>query len=53
MTKFSFSTMGVAYLGIADNVSGPLASQLIGVNPPIIHTRKAFSTPRATQLNCI
>jgi hypothetical protein len=34
----------VAYLGAADNVSGPLASRLSSVNQPVIRTRNAFST---------
>jgi hypothetical protein len=43
----------VAYLPIADNVTGPLASQLIGINLPVIRTRNAFSIPRAALLACI
>jgi hypothetical protein len=34
----------VAYLGAADNVSGPLASRLSSVNQPVIRTRNALST---------
>jgi hypothetical protein len=34
----------VAYLGAADNVSGPLASRLSRVNQPVIRTRNTFST---------
>jgi hypothetical protein len=35
---------GVAYLGAADNVSGPLASRLSSGNQPVICTRNALST---------
>jgi hypothetical protein len=40
----------VAYSTAADNVSGPLASRLRGVNQPVIRTRNAFSTPRSPLL---
>jgi len=34
----------VAYLGAADNVSGPLASCLSSINQPVLRTRNALST---------
>jgi transposase len=43
----------VAYPVAADNVAGPFASWLIGVNQPVIRTPNAFSTSRPTQLACI
>jgi hypothetical protein len=41
---------GVAYLGAADNVSGPLPLPLREGNQPVIRTRNGFSRPRPALL---
>jgi hypothetical protein len=43
----------VAYLLVADNVSGPLLTRLIDPSQPVIHTGNEFSRPRLALLASI
>jgi hypothetical protein len=47
------AVQSVVYPIAADNVSGPLASRLIGVNQPVIRTPNGFLRSHLTLLPCI